>query len=302
MSLLVTGTIGIDTVETPFGHGEEVLGGSAAYFTFAAGLMVRPVRLVAVVGEDFPARFVELFKRGPIDCSGLEIRAGAKTFRWKAKYLDDMNERETLSTELNVVGEAPPTIPAKFRDSTFVFLANTHPALQRGFISQLTGPKLIVCDTMNLWIDGARDELLKTLAAVHGVLLNDSEARMLTGQNNMILAGRAILDLGPRFVVIKKGEHGAMLVTRDEVFVIPAYPSTNVKDPTGAGDSFGGGMMGYLASVDRTDMKALKSALAYGTCVASITIEDFSLDSLKAATRAAVDARFAEFKQMLAVE
>ncbi|HVP11552.1 MAG TPA: PfkB family carbohydrate kinase [Phycisphaerae bacterium] len=302
MSLLVTGTIGIDTVETPYGQGDEVLGGSAAYFSFAAGLMVSPVRLVAVVGEDFPRRFIDLFKQGPIDTEGLEIRAGAKTFRWKAKYLDDMNERETLCTELNVIAEAAPTIPPKFRDSTFLFLANTHPALQRGFIGQLAKPKLIVCDTMNLWIETARDELLKTLAVVHGVLLNDSEARMLTGQNNLILAGRGILDFGPRFVVIKKGEHGAMLVTRDEVFVIPAFPSTNVKDPTGAGDSFGGGMMGYLASVDRTDMKALKTALAYGTCVASITIEDFSLDSLRAANRAAVDARLREFKATLSFE
>jgi cytidine kinase len=302
MSLLVTGTIGIDTVETPYGQGEEVLGGSAAYFSFAASLMVKPVRLVAVVGEDFPRCFVDLFKHGPIDATGLEIRAGAKTFRWKAKYLDDMNQRETLCTELNVIAEAAPTIPAKFRDSTFVFLANTHPALQRGFIGQLTAPKLIVCDTMNLWIETARDELLKTLAVVHGVLLNDSEARMLTGQNNLVLAGRGILDLGPRFVVIKKGEHGAMLVTRDEVFVIPAFPSANVKDPTGAGDSFGGGMMGYLASVDRTDMKALKTALAYGTSVASITIEDFSLDSLRATNRAAVDARLHELKAMLVFE
>ena len=302
MSLLVTGTIGIDTVETPYGQGEAVLGGSASYFAIAAGLMVRPVRLVAVAGDDIPARYLEILRREPIDATGLEIRPGSKTFRWKAKYLDDMNERETLCTELNVMAEAAPTIPAKFRDSTYVFLANTHPALQRTFISQLIAPKLIVCDTMNLWIESAREDLFKTLGLVHGILLNDSEAKMLTGQNNLILAARGILQSGPRFVVIKKGEHGAMLVTRDEVFVIPAYPSTNVKDPTGAGDSFGGGMMGYLASADRTDIKALKTALAYGTSVASITIEDFSLEALLAADKKMVDARLREFKAMLTFE
>lgn len=299
MSLLVTGTIGLDTVETPHGAAEDVLGGSASYFAIAAALLCSPVRLVAVVGEDFPKRFVDMFHRGSIDAAGLEIRRGAKTFRWRARYLEDMNERETLCTELNVISEAAPTIPAKFRDSKFIFLANTHPSLQRAFIGQLSGPRLIVCDTMNLWIETARPELLKTLAVVHGVMLNDGEARMLTGEKDLIAAGRRVLDLGPKFAVIKKGEHGAMLVTPEEIFVLPAYPSTQVKDPTGAGDSFGGGMMGCLASLDRSDTAALKKALAFGTCVASITIEDFSLDALAAADRAAVDARLARFKAML---
>jgi sugar/nucleoside kinase (ribokinase family) len=302
MSLLVTGTIGLDTVETPYGKAEQVLGGSAAYFSFAAGLMHKPVRLVAVVGEDFPTRYLEMFRKGPIDVGGLEVRKGAKTFRWEARYLRDMNERETIRTDLNVIAEAAPTIPPQFRDSSFVFLANTHPALQRAFIGQLTQPKLIVCDTMNLWIENTREELIQTLGAVHGVVVNDGEARMLTGEDNLILAGRGILKLGPRFTVIKKGEHGAMLVTADEVFVIPAFPCTEVKDPTGAGDSFGGGMMGYLASVNRTDTAALKSALACGTCVASITIEGFSLDSLRNADRRAVMQRQEAFKAILRFE
>ena len=301
MSLLVTGTIGIDTVETPHKKVENVLGGSAAYFAFAAGLLT-PVRLVGVVGDDFPERFRDLFKGRPIDTDGLETRTGSKTFRWHGKYLDDPNERETISTDLNVISEDAPKIPEQFRDSAFVFLANTHPAIQRGFIGQLTAPKLIVCDTMNLWIDIARDELVKTLAAVDGIVLNDSEAKMLTGENNLILAGRGILKLGPTFVVIKKGEHGAMLVTPGDVFVLPAYPSTKVTDPTGAGDCFGGGMMGYLAARNRTDTEALKSALAWGTCVASITIEDFSLAALAAADKGSLDARLAEFKAMMIFE
>ncbi|MBN2561311.1 MAG: sugar kinase [Phycisphaerae bacterium] len=301
MSLLVTGTIGIDTVESPYGKAEDVLGGSAAYFAFAAGLLT-PVRLVGVVGEDFPQAFRDLFKGRPIDTAGLEVRAGSKTFRWHGRYLDDINERETVLTDLNVISEAAPTIPASFRDSSFVFLANTHPAIQRAFIAQLRSPKLLVCDTMNLWIEGFRNELLETLAAVHGVVLNDGEARMLTGENNLVLAGRAILNHGPEFVVIKKGEHGAMLVTPDEVFVLPAIPATNVKDPTGAGDSFAGGMMGYLAAIDRTDTAALKGAIARGTCVASITIEDFSLDALAAANQDLVAKRLEEFKAMLVFE
>jgi cytidine kinase len=298
MSLLVTGTIGIDTVETPSGKAADVLGGSASYFAVGASLLT-PVRLVGVVGDDLPPRFLDVFQNRSIDTSGLETRHGAKTFRWSAKYLDDINERETLRTDLNVVGEAPPLIPESFRDSQFVFLANTHPAIQRQFIGQLASPRLIVCDTMNLWIDGNRDELLRTLAEVHGVVLNDSEARMLSGEKNLVRAGRAILGMGPRFVVIKKGEHGVMLVTHSELFALPAIPCADVVDPTGAGDSFAGGMMGYLAAADRTDPQALRTALAYGTCVASITIEGFSLDALWAADKRNLDARLARLRNLV---
>jgi len=297
MSLLVTGTIGIDTVETPHGKAADVLGGSAVYFAFAAGLLT-PVRLVGVVGDDFPASFRDLLRGRPIDAGGLEVRKGSRTFRWQGKYVGDMNSAETLRTDLNVVSESPPKIPESFRDSQFVFLANTHPALQRGFIDQLTSPKLIVCDTMNLWIGEFRDELIKTLGRVQGVVLNDGEARMLTGQNHLVLAGRDVLRLGPRFVIIKKGEHGAVLVTADELFVMPAFPTTKVVDPTGAGDSFAGGLMGYLASIGRTDTEAIKSAMARGACIASITIEAFSLDSIKAATPAQVNGRLAEFRRV----
>lgn len=297
MPLLVTGTIGIDTVETPHGKAADVLGGSAVYFSFAASLLT-PVRLVGAVGDDFPKTFRDLFQGRPIDTSGLETRKCSKTFRWAGKYVGDMNAAQTLRTDLNVVSESPPRIPEAFRDSRFVFLANTHPALQRGFIDQLTSPHLVVCDTMNLWISDFRDELVKTLARVDGVVLNDGEARMLSRHDNLFLAGREVLKFGPKFAVIKKGEHGAVLVTPDELFVLPAYPTHAVIDPTGAGDSFAGGMMGYLAATGSTDTEAIKSAMVRGACIASITIEAFSLDSLKAATAAEVDRRLAEFRRV----
>ncbi|MCG8404926.1 MAG: PfkB family carbohydrate kinase [Phycisphaerales bacterium] len=301
MSLLVTGTIGMDTVETPHRRVDDVLGGSAVYFSFAAGLL-HPVRLVGAVGDDFPQTFRDLFEGHPIDTVGLETRSGSKTFRWHGKYLNDMNERESLRTDLNVVGEKPPVIPEAFQDSAYVFLANTHPAVQSEFIRQLKSPKLIVCDTMDLWIKEFRDDLIKTLGAVHGVVLNDGEARMLTDRHDLIQAGREVLKLGPQFVVIKKGEHGAMLVTPKEQIVMPAYPTSEVVDPTGAGDCFAGGMMGHLAALDRIDPSSLKTAIAYGTCVASINIEGFSLDALRQADRKALDSRLAHYKAMLAFD
>jgi sugar/nucleoside kinase (ribokinase family) len=301
MSLLVTGTIGIDTVETPHGKAVDVLGGSAAYFSFAASLL-SPVRLVGAVGDDFPPSFRELFAGRPIDTAGLETRSGSRTFRWAGRYAGDMSSAQTLRTDLNVVAEAPPDIPEPFRDSRFVFLANTHPALQRQFAAQLKSPALVVCDTMNLWIETARDELLKTFRAVDGVIFNDGEARLLTGQTGLLDAGRAVLDLGPKLVVIKKGEHGAVALTRDDMIVMPAYPTDRVKDPTGAGDSFAGGMMGYLASVGRSDAAALKAAMARGACAASITIEAFSLEAIRAATPADLHQRLNRFRQMLTFE
>lgn len=301
MSLLVTGTVGIDTVETPHGTANDVLGGSACYFSLAASLLT-PVRLVCVVGEDFPEKFRNLFANRPIDLAGMETRAGSKTFRWHGRYVGDMNHAETLRTDLNVVAEAPPKIPEAFRDTGYVFLANTHPAIQRRFIEQLRSPKLIVCDTMNLWINEFRDDLVRTLSAVDGVVLNDGEARLLTGQTDLIRAGLDAIKMGPTFVVIKKGEHGAMLVSPDEVFVLPAFPTANVKDPTGAGDSFAAGMMGHLAAIDRIDAGAMKGAMARGACMASITIESFSLDSILAAKRETLDARLTKYKQMLSFD
>lgn len=301
MSVLVTGTIAIDTLKTPFGDARNVLGGSAAHFSFAASLFA-PVRFVGVVGDDFPQEFRLALTRKNIDLSGLETRSGSKTFRWAGKYVGDMNEAETLSIDLNVLVEAPPTIPESFNNTECVFLAATHPDIQTDFVGRLKGAKLIVADTRDFWINGQREALIKTYAKVHGAILNDGEARLLTGEINLIQAGRKILEMGPKFVVIKKGEHGAMLVTADRVFVLPAFPTTDVKDPTGAGDSFAGGMMGYLATCDTYGFEELKRALARGTITASYTIEDFGPARISVINRDQVESRLKQYAEMLRLE
>jgi len=298
MSLLVTGSIGIDTVETPFGKRDDVIGGSAVYFAYAASFFT-PVRLVGVVGEDCPKQFFNVFEGREIDTGGLEIRKGSKTFRWHGSYLKDMNEAVTVEVDLNVLAERAPRIPDTFLDSKYVFLANTHPVLQQQMLASLKGPKLIVADTMNLWIQTQRDELCKLLAQIHGLVLNDGEARLFTGKKNLIEAARDVLAMGPRFVIIKKGEHGCMLCTGKETFVLPAYPADRVVDPTGAGDSFAGGMMGYLATQGNFSSATIKRALAFGTVVASYTIADFSLAGLKSTDRDQIDDRWHQFKNAM---
>lgn len=295
MSLLVTGSIGIDTLETPFGVRNDVVGGSAIYFANAASFFT-PVRLVGVVGEDAPISIAQSLAGRPIDASGLERRSGSKTFRWHGSYLKDLNEAQTLKVDLNVLAEQAPKIPDQFLDSEFVFLANTHPALQQQMLKGLNNVKLAVADTMNLWINNELPELKKLLRMIHGLVLNDNEARMLTGKKNLIEAGRDVLKMGPKFVIIKKGEHGSLLFMVDELFILPAFPSAHVIDPTGAGDSFAGGMMGYLASQGSFDSCVIRRAMAYGTVVASYTISDFSLDGLRAADRAQIDRRYSQFK------
>jgi sugar/nucleoside kinase (ribokinase family) len=301
MSLLVTGSIGIDTIQTPTGQASDVLGGSAVYFSLAASLL-SPVRLVGVVGEDFPRHFLDVFAGRPIDIRGLETRKGSKTFRWHGRYAGDMNEAETLRTDLNVLGEGAPTVPAAFRDSKVVFLANTHPALQRELLAQVDPPEFVVCDTMNLWIRTTREELCKMLATVDGVVLNDGEARLLTEENLLVRAGQKIQKMGPKVVLIKKGEHGCVILAGGMVWALPAFPTADLVDPTGAGDSFAGGMMGYLAKVGRYDAEAVKAAVARGTVAASFAIEAFSLDGLRRATAEAFEARLEQYRRMLAIE
>ncbi len=293
MSLLVTGTIAIDTLTTPFGQAPEVLGGSAVHFSLAAALFSR-VRLVGVVGDDFPEKFRKLLADRNIDLGGLDTRAGSKTFRWAGKYVGDMHHAETTSIDLNVIAEAPPKIPEALRGTPCVFLAATDPSLQTNFIAQCTAARLIVMDTRDLWINTQRAALEKALRLVTGAIMNDGEARLLTGEMNLVRAGRKVLNYGPQFVVIKKGEHGAMLVTADRVFVLPAYPTTEVRDPTGAGDSFAGGMMGYLASRQSFGFDDLKRALVRGTITASFTIEDFGVERIRSVTPADVDRRLRE--------
>ena len=299
MSLLVTGSIGIDTVETPFGKRDDVIGGSAIYFAYAASFFT-PVRLVGVVGEDCPAKMFSVFEGRDVDTTGLEKRKGSKTFRWHGSYVKDLNEALTVEVDLNVLAERAPKIPDNFLDSKYLFLANTHPALQQQMLASMKSPKLVVADTMNLWIQTERPELLKLLAKIDGLVLNDGEARLLTGQKNLIVAAREVLKMGPKFVVIKKGEHGSMLCTDRDTFVLPAFPADKVIDPTGAGDSFAGGMMGYLSTQGVVTPATVKRALAYGTVVASYTIADFSLGGLQATTRELIDERWNLYKQAMA--
>jgi len=298
MSLLVTGSIGIDTIETPAGKRDNVIGGSAIYFAYASSFFT-PVRLVGVIGEDAPAGINEVFVDRDVDTAGLEVRKGSKTFRWHGSYVQDLNEAQTLQVDLNVLAEQAPKIPQQFKDSRYVFLANTHPALQQQLLSEIKAPKLVVADTMNLWISVEKNELLKLLKKIDGLVLNDGEARLLTGENNLIKAARQVLSYGPKFVVIKKGEHGSLLCTASDTFVLPAFPAEQVIDPTGAGDSFAGGMMGYLATQGHVTPSTVKRALAYGTCVASFTISDFSLAGLQSTTREAIDERMGHFKAVM---
>ncbi len=295
MSLIVTGSVGIDTVETPDGQrADQVLGGSSIYFAAGASFFTR-VRLVAAVGEDFPAHFREQFKKFNVCTDGLEQRAGSKTFRWHGRYHANMNDRDTLSVEINVLGEALPPVPAHYRDSKYIFLANTHPAGQLALLDQFPDRKLVVADTMDLWIETERKLLMELLSRIDGFVLNDSEAKMLTGENNIIRAADRVLAMGPKFVIIKKGEHGAILRHRQGTGVLPAFPAHTVVDPTGAGDSFASGMMGYLSSVNDTSLPAIKRAMAYGTVVASYTIEKFSTQRLAEIDRSDIDQRLREF-------
>ncbi|MCH7962245.1 MAG: sugar kinase [Planctomycetes bacterium] len=310
MSLIVTGTVGIDTVYTPHeGHREGVLGGSCTYFAAAASFY-GPVRIVGAVGDDFPDELRATLDSFPeIDTAGLEVRVGSKTFRWGGKYAENMDTRETLFTELGVLEEMPPKIPDAYRDSRFVFLANTHPAVQLEMLASFPERALVVADTMDLWIDTAREELHELLTRVDGLVLNFDEAEQFTGRRNTVSAARRILELGPRFVVVKKGEHGCIFVHRDGIAALPAYPAERVVDPTGAGDSFAGGMMGFIAAEaargaqdEPASFETIRRALAHGTVIASFNIESFSLDRLTTLTREDVVERYGEFIKMVRVD
>lgn len=300
MKLLVTGTIGIDTIETPTGESREgVLGGSCAYFAAAAS-HYGPVRLVAAVGDDFPGEHRATLAKFPnIDAAGLEVRAGSKTFRWGGKYQQNMDQRETLFTELGVLEEAPPPIPDNFADSDCVFLANSHPAVQMDFLDRLPAASFVVADTMDLWINTARDDLTRLLGRVTGLVLNYEEAEQYTGHRNPVTAGQKMLAQGPEFVVIKKGEHGAILVHRDGLSALPAFPTEHVVDPTGAGDTFAGGMMAQIAKTGDTSIDGIRKAMAHGTIIASFTIETFSLERLAGISPAQIEERYSAFAEML---
>lgn len=310
MPLIVTGTIGIDTVETPHGRAERVLGGSCTYFAAAASFY-GPVRMVAAVGGDFGDHHRTTLARFPnVSVEGIETRPGSRTFAWGGKYHLDMNVRETLFTELGVLAETPPHAPQGYRDSKYVFLANTHPGVQRELLVNFPRRALAVADTMDLWIDTARDELHALLREVDGLVLNDQEAALLTGKRHPVTAGRRILEMGPKFAVIKKGEHGCVLVHREGLAALPAYPTETVVDPTGAGDSFAGGMMGSVAREhgetafggEPVTFDMLRRGLAHGTVIASFTVESFSLNRLAKLKKVELEERYEAFRRVVSVE
>ncbi len=298
MSLLVVGTVALDSVETPSETRDDILGGSATFFSYAASYF-SPVRLVGVVGEDWPAEHTDLLQQRNIDTAGLHTAPGGKTFRWRGKYMPNMNDRETLEVHLNVIEHFEPKLPEEFKRSRFVFLGNDAPVNQLKVLDQVPGAVLSVADTMDLWINIQNDELRALLKRIDGLVLNDAEAMLLTDDENVIRAGRKVLQMGPKFVVVKKGEHGAIFFSEHETYVMPAYPTADIVDPTGAGDSFAGGLMGYLSEQDDFEPTTLKTALAYGTITASFTVEDFSLDRLQRIERQDIENRMQEYRQML---
>ena len=302
-NLIVTGSIGIDTVHAPWGSAERVAGGSAAYFAAAAALQT-PVRVMAAVGGDWPDEHrAALAAINGVDLAGLETRPESQTFAWGGRYLDDVNQRETLFTELGVLEEPGPAVPVEFADSELVFLANTHPAEQLRLVRAFPDRRFAVADTMDLWINIARDELMELAGEIDGIVLNDSEAELWTEIRNPITAAKKLLDTGLTFVVVKKGEHGCVMVHRDGLAVLPAWPADqkSVVDPTGAGDSFAGGFMGHAAAVGDTSFNTLQAGLAWGTVTASFTLETFSFDGLVRVTSADLGARMDDFRRIARV-
>jgi len=301
MAILVVGSVAYDTVETPYGRAERVLGGSASFFAVAASFF-SPVNLVGVVGHDFGEEQLQAFRGRPIDLAGLE-RMDGKTFHWQGRYSKDLNSRDTVCTDLNVFEFFEPKIPAAYRRSEFVFLGNIDPVLQRRVLEQVERPRVVACDTMNFWIKGKPQELRETLTKVDVLLINDQEAKELSGEWNLVRAARKVRAMGPRTLVVKKGEHGVLLFgEEDSCFAAPALPLETVIDPTGAGDTFAGGFMGYLASGSGLADKSLRQAVVMGSTLASFCVEAFSLDRLLTLTRAEIDARYAVFEKLTKFE
>ncbi len=298
MSLLVTGSIGIDTVRTPYGESTDCLGGSAVYFSMAASLF-SPVRFIGVIGSDCPFDLAEVFADKDVDLTGLEVRENSKTFRWTGTYSDNLDDRTTDYVELNVLAEAPPKVPEAFKDSKFLFLANTAPALQYELLEQVDDPVFVAADTMDLWIREHKSDLETLLKKISCLVINEDEAKMLADDHNLARAAKKMLYMGPNVVVVKKGESGSMICTiGGETFLLPAYPAVDVRDPTGAGDCFAGGFMGYLANRGNVDFAALKTAVAYGTVVSSFSIADFSLSGLTLTKKRSVDKRLEILRKM----
>lgn len=296
MSLLVVGSVAFDSVETPFGKAEEVLGGSATYFSTAASFFT-DVKLVAVVGEDFPKEHVDFLKGREIDVNGLQ-KASGKTFRWKGRYDFDLNQAHTLDTQLNVFASFKPQIPEAYKDAEYVFLANIDPVLQLEVLKQVKKPKLVACDTMNFWIEGKVNELKETLKHVDILTINEGEARELSKEANLVKAAKTILSFGPKTLIVKRGEYGSLMFSDSGIFAAPAYPLESVFDPTGAGDSFAGGFMGYLSNTGNLNDGNIRQAIIFGSVMASFNVEEFSLNRMKTLNYSEIEQRFNSFKRL----
>ncbi len=300
MSLVIIGTVAFDAIETPFGKTDKIVGGSATYVGYSASKLGVYPKLVAVVGDDFPKETISDLKNAGFDLEGLQVKEGEKTFFWSGRYHNDMNSRDTLVTELNVLETFNPVVPVSYQDCTYLMLGNLAPVLQQQVINSLENrPKLIVMDTMNFWMDIAMDELKKTVAMVDVLTINDEEARQLSGEYSLLTAAEKIQAMGPKYLIIKKGEHGALLFHGKDMFYAPALPLPNVKDPTGAGDTFAGGFMGYLASTDDTSFENMKRAVIYGSALASFTVQEFGTDKIKEVTDKELDDRIDDFKALM---
>jgi sugar/nucleoside kinase (ribokinase family) len=295
--VLIVGSVALDSIETPAGQIDNALGGAATYGATAASLFA-PIHLVGVVGEDFPQQHIDFLKSRNVDLAGLQVVSGGSTFRWKGDYNDDLNQAVTHETHLGVFEHFEPTLPEHYRDADFVFLANINPGLQLKVLEQVRAPKLVLCDTMNLWINIAREQVLEVFKRVDIAVLNDGEAKMLTEYENVIQAGSALQKLGPKHVIIKKGEHGALMFSDAEIFSAPSFPLESVVDPTGAGDSFAGSLIGYLAKTGDLSKENLRRAVVYGSVVASTTVQDFSLAALKTLTLEEVQRRYDAVRAM----
>ena len=295
MGLLVVGSLALDSVETPFDKVDDALGGSATYISLAASYFSGPIQLVGVVGSDYPQEYIDLLSKHNVDLEGLQIIEGGKTFRWGGKYHYDLNIRDTLFTDLNVFENFDPVIPDKYKKSKYLCLGNIAPTLQQRVLDQMDNTQFVVCDTMNFWIEGMKDELVELLKSVNVLIINDSEARLLSNEPNLIKAAKLIREMGPEFLIIKKGEHGAMLFAEDTIFSAPAYPMEVIYDPTGAGDSFAGGFIGYLYKTRDLSTENMKRAVIYGSAMASFCVEKFSTKALEDLSYLRIQDRFREF-------
>ena len=298
MGLLVVGSLALDSVETPFDKVDDALGGSATYISLAASYFSGPIQLVGVVGSDYPQEYIDLLSKHNVDLEGLQIIEGGKTFRWGGKYHYDLNVRDTLFTDLNVFEKFDPVIPDNYKKSKYVCLGNIAPTLQLRVLEQMDNSQLVVCDTMNYWIEGMKDELVELLKRVNVLIINDSEARMLSNEPNLIKASKLIREMGPEFLIIKKGEHGAMLFAEDTIFSAPAYPMEMIYDPTGAGDSFAGGFIGYLYKTRDLSPENMKRAVIYGSAMASFCVEKFSTKALEDLSYMRIQDRYREFMNL----